>query len=65
MIQHGSSKGNLQKIALEIFGICMNHAIRLGVEWIPQEWNKQADYLSNVIDKGLGPRVKTVSDSFK
>ena len=29
VIQHGSSKENLQQIALEIFGICMNHAIRL------------------------------------
>ena len=50
MIQHGIRKENLQQIALEIFGICMNHAIRLEVEWIPQEWNKQADYISNLID---------------
>ena len=50
VIQHGSSKDNLQQIALEIFGICMNHAIRLEVEWIPREWNEQADYISNLID---------------
>ena len=33
----GSGKDCLQEVALEIFALCMSHAIHIEPEWIPRE----------------------------
>ena len=40
----------LQYIAFGISKICMQHVIRLDVEWEPRSDNERADYLSRIVD---------------
>ena len=46
----GSGKGCLQDVALQIFALCMSHAIHIEPEWIPREQNEIADYISRIVD---------------
>ena len=46
----GSGKDCLQEVALEIFALCMSHAIHIEPEWIPREKNEMADYISRIVD---------------
>ena len=50
ILQVGSRKEHLQKVALDVFSLSMNNHIHLEPEWIPRELNEQADYLSRIID---------------
>ena len=44
------SKSTLQKLALEIFQMCVAYHITIEPEWIPREWNEVADYISKTVD---------------
>ncbi len=48
--RRGSMVPCLNGLALSIFQLCIQHNIKLKVEWIPREMNEQADYLSKVSD---------------
>ena len=50
IIQIGSRKPHLQKIALEIFKICLRFDIEITTQWIPREYNQIADQISKYID---------------
>ena len=46
----GSTKSELQSLAIEIFNLCIRKHISLEVEWIPREQNQTADAYSKVFD---------------
>ena len=46
----GSRKSGLQSEAKHIFEVCVHHGISIEPEWIPRFSNKQADYLSRIVD---------------
>ena len=50
IVLHGSRKPLLQKEALAILSIGLQHQIRQEPEWIPREENEFADYLSRLCD---------------
>ena len=50
ILEGGSTKEHLHKIALEIYYCTRKNDISLEVEWIPRNQNEKADYLSKVID---------------
>ncbi len=50
IIHNGSKRQHLQDGALSIFLLCLEHNIRLQVEWIPRSDNEKADALSRIID---------------
>ena len=39
-----------QKLALEVFQMCVVHNITIEPEWIPREYNKVADHISKTVD---------------
>ena len=58
-------KLDLHRLAIKIFQFCVEHSIRLEVEWIPRTENEKADYISRLIDfddwqswKGYGARIQ-------
>ena len=50
IVEVGSMKLGLHKMARKIFDICIRSEIHLVVEWIPRTSNQQADYKSHLID---------------
>lgn len=50
IVSRGSTKTVLQKIALDIFNICLRSNVNLDVVWIPRDDNERADYLSRIVD---------------
>ena len=50
IINNGSRKEHLQDGAMAIFELCLQHAIKLEVEWIPRSQNEKADFVSRIID---------------
>ena len=46
----GSTKCNLQRLAMDIFQLCWVHEIFLSSQWIPRSLNRRADELSRFID---------------
>ena len=64
IVEIGSSKPHLQKLAIEIFEVCIKNDIRIFPKWIPRDLNQYADYLSKFkdtddwsIDKGTFARI--------
>ena len=51
IVSVGSSCPELQAIALQIFGVCLQNHIDLQTKWIPRACNQRADLLSRFIDK--------------
>ena len=47
----GSSKANLQALAMDIFNLCLVNNIVLEAQWIPRSLNERADLLSRFVDK--------------
>ena len=47
----GSSKINLQTLAMDIFNLCLVNNIVLEAQWIPRSLNERADLLSRFVDK--------------
>ena len=52
IIEVGSMKLDLHRLAIKIFQFCTEHSIRLEVQWIPRTCteNEKADYISRLID---------------
>ena len=50
VVEVGSMKLDLHRIARSIFSICIQSGIHLEVQWIPRTLNQQADYISRLID---------------
>ena len=50
VVEVGSMKIELQKMALDIFTTCTRNNIKLEVQWIPRNENEQADFISRLID---------------
>ena len=49
VVEVGSIKFDLHRVARSIFSICMQLSIHLEVQWIPRSLNQQADYISHLI----------------
>jgi len=50
IVELGSMKLGLHKMARRISDICIRPGIHLEVQWIPRTSNQQADYISRLID---------------
>ena len=50
IVEVGSMKLGLHKMARRIFDICIRSGIHLQVKWIPRTSNQRADYISRLID---------------
>ena len=50
IVEVGSMKLGLHKMARRIFDICIRSGIHLEVQWISRTSNQQADYISRLID---------------
>lgn len=50
ILESGSMKLHLHKIALDVYYFTKHNNILLEVEWIPRTQNEKADYLSKMID---------------
>ena len=50
IVLNGSKTPKLQKLALEIFQMCVACHITIEPEWIPRECNEVADYISKSVD---------------
>ena len=50
IVEVGSTKLDLHRLAVKIFQFCAKHNIRLEVQWIPRKKNEKADYISRLID---------------
>ena len=50
IVEVGSMKLHLHRLAVKIFQWCSEHNIRLEVQWIPRTENEKADYISRLID---------------
>ena len=51
IVQVGSMKFNLHKLAFDIFSFCFKFGIDLDIQWIPRSLNDKADYLSKIVDR--------------
>lgn len=50
IVQAGSMKEELQKLAFSIYTICKDNNIVIDIQWIPRIYNAKADYISKMID---------------
>ena len=50
IIEVGSMRIDLQKIAINIFQLCISNNISIDTQWIPPGENIRADYISRLID---------------
>ena len=50
IVEVGSMKLDLHRMARSIFKICIQSGIYLEVQWIPRTLNQQADYISRLLD---------------
>ena len=49
IIEVGSMKLDLHRLAIKIFQFCAEHSIRLEVQWIPRIENEKADWISRLV----------------
>lgn len=50
IVSVGSSRPELQAIAVEIFEVCMSFDIAMEIEWLPRSQNDRTDYLRRIVD---------------
>lgn len=50
IVTKGSMKSDLQRLALQIYSVCLGENISLEVEWIPRTQNEKAHFLSKLVD---------------
>ena len=43
-------KRKLQRLALDIFSLCIQYSIHLELKWLPRELNDKSDYFSRILD---------------
>ena len=52
IVDVGSMKSDLHKLAIKIFGPCLRSKIKLEIQWIPRTENEKADFISRLINVG-------------
>ena len=50
IVEVGSMKPDLYRIAISIFQKCLTHCIKLDIQWFPRTENQKADFISRIID---------------
>ena len=50
IIEVGSMKLDLHRLAIKVFQFCAEHSIHLEVQWIPRTENEGVDYISRLVD---------------
>ena len=50
IVEVGSMRIDLHRLALKIFKICIQHKIRLDIQWVPRTEIEKADFISRMID---------------
>ena len=50
IVDVGSMKPDLHKLAVKIFGACLRSKIKFEVQWIPRSENEKADFISRLND---------------
>ena len=50
IVDVGSMKPDLHKLAVKIFGACVRSKIKFEVQWIPRSENEKADFISHLDD---------------
>ena len=50
IVRAGSRRPQLQDEAMSIFEVCLQHGVKLEMEWIPRTLNEKADYINRIID---------------
>ena len=50
IVDVGSMKPDLHKLAVKIVGACLRSKIKFGVQWIPRSENEKADFISRLND---------------
>ena len=50
IVQNGSMKMELQRMAINIFSVCVQKGIIIDIQWILRQENVKLDYISNIID---------------
>ena len=50
IVSVGSSKPELQAVAMEIFDVCLSFDIAMEFEWLPRRQNDKADCLSRIVN---------------
>ena len=50
IVSKGSMKRELQRLALDIFSLCIQYSIHLELEWLQPELNVKSDYFSRILD---------------
>ena len=48
IVEVGSMKPDLHKLAIKIFGACLRSKIKLEIQWIPRSENERADFISRL-----------------
>ena len=64
IVQNRSMKMELQRMAMDIFSVCVQKGIIIDIQWIPRQENVKADYISNTIDfEDIGELQTSFSNS--
>ena len=50
IVDVGSMKLDLQKIAIDIFQFCIDQNISIDIQWVSREQNVRVDFISRLID---------------
>ena len=50
IVDVGSMRPDLHKLAFKIFGACLRSKIKMEIQWIPRTENEKADFISRLID---------------
>ncbi|XP_033761087.1 uncharacterized protein LOC117342901 [Pecten maximus] len=50
IVNKGSMRADLQKVALSIFYTCLRNCISNDIEWVPRNENEKADFISRIVD---------------
>ena len=50
IVDVGSMKPDLHKLAIKIFGAFLRREIKLEIQWLPRTENEKADFISRLID---------------
>ena len=50
IVDVGSMKSDLHKLAIKIFGACLSSKIKLEIQWTPRTENEKADFISHLDD---------------
>ena len=61
IVEVGSMKPDLHKLAIKIFGACLRSKIKLEIQWIPRSENERADFISRLQTLPTGSQMRASS----